>query len=243
MVVSLFFIALFLLYSPLTVAQDNPAAEGPYAQLIIRGATLINGNGAPPQGPIDVVIENNTIKKVQVVGYPGVPINEARRPKLKAGGKEIDATGMYLLPGFIDMHGHIGGTAQGADWDYVFKLWLAHGVTTVREPSGRGIEYTLDLKKRSEKNEIVAPRIFAYTGFGQGKLGVNTDNPLNAIQVGTAASAFTVVSTATSAQLGIGTTSPDFTLDVRGDSNIDGKLTVNNNTVPTLAMVIALGGL
>lgn len=170
----LFFIALFLLYSPLTVAQDNPAAEGPYAQLIIRGATLINGNGAPPQGPIDVVIENNTIKKVQVVGYPGVPINEARRPKLKAGGKEIDATGMYLLPGFIDMHGHIGGTAQGADWDYVFKLWLAHGVTTVREPSGRGIEYTLDLKKRSEKNEIVAPRIFAYTGFGQGKLDVNT---------------------------------------------------------------------
>ena len=96
------------------------------------------------------------------------------RPKLKAGGKEIDATGMYLLPGFIDMHGHIGGTAQGADWDYVFMLWLAHGVTTVREPSGRGIEYTLDLKKRSEKNEIVAPRIFAYTGFGQGKLGVNT---------------------------------------------------------------------
>ena len=170
----LFFIALFLLYSPLIVAQDNPAAEGPYAQLIIRGATLINGNGAPPQGPIDVVIENNTIKKVQVVGYPGVPINEARRPKLKPGGKEIDATGMYLLPGFIDMHGHIGGTAQGADWDYVFKLWLAHGVTTVREPSGRGVAYTLDLKKRSEKNEIIAPRIFAYTGFGQGKLDVNT---------------------------------------------------------------------
>ena len=55
-----------------------------------------------------------------MVGYPGVPINEARRPKLKAGGKEIDATGMYLLPGFIDMHGHIGGTAQGADWDLCF---------------------------------------------------------------------------------------------------------------------------
>ena len=43
---------------------------------------------------------------------------------------------MYLLPGFIDMHGHIGGVSQGADRDYVFKLWLAHGITTVREPSG-----------------------------------------------------------------------------------------------------------
>ena len=66
------------------------------------------------------------------------------------------------------MHGHIGGVSQGADWDYVFKLWLAHGVTTVREPSGRGVEYAVDLKKRSSKNEIIAPRILAYTGFGQG---------------------------------------------------------------------------
>ncbi|MEL0262101.1 MAG: amidohydrolase family protein [Flavobacteriaceae bacterium] len=155
-------------------SQDNPAASGPFNQLIIRGVTLINGNGAPPQGPIDLVIEGDKITKVQVVGYPGVPINEERRPALKSGGKEIDATGMYLLPGFIDMHGHIGGGAQGADWDYVFKLWLAHGVTTVREPSGRGVDYTLDLKRRSEKNEIVAPRIFAYTGFGQGKKEVNT---------------------------------------------------------------------
>ena len=75
---------------------------------------------------------------------------------------------MYVLPGFIDMHGHIGGEPQGADWDYVFKLWLAHGITTIREPSGRGIKYAVDLKKRSKKNEIIAPRILAYTGFGQG---------------------------------------------------------------------------
>jgi hypothetical protein len=169
-----FTLALISCFWTVLYSQDNPAASGPFNQLIIRGVTLINGNGAPPQGPIDVVIEGDKITKVQVVGYPGVPINEVRRPALKSGGKEIDATGMYLLPGFIDMHGHIGGGAQGADWDYVFKLWLAHGVTTVREPSGRGVDYTLDLKRRSEKNEIVAPRIFAYTGFGQGKKEVNT---------------------------------------------------------------------
>ena len=64
------------------------------------------------------------------MGYPGVEIN-SKGPALKEG-KEINAEGMYLLPGFIDMHGHIGGVSQGADWDYVFKLWLAHGVTTVR---------------------------------------------------------------------------------------------------------------
>lgn len=157
------------------IAQTNDSVQGPFSQLIIRGVTLINGNGAPPQGPIDIVVENDRIVKIQVVGYPGVPINESRRPKLASNGKEIDASGMYLLPGFIDMHGHIGGNAQGAEWDYVFKLWLAHGVTTVREPSGRGVDYAVDLKRRSAKNEIIAPRIFAYTGFGQGsKNGIKT---------------------------------------------------------------------
>ncbi len=63
-----------------------------------------------------------------------------RRPKLKEGGKELNCEGMFLLPGFIDMHGHIGGTAQGTPAEYVFKLWMAHGITTIRDPScGNGL--------------------------------------------------------------------------------------------------------
>jgi len=153
------------------ISTIQAQGDGPHSQLIIRGVTLINGNGAPPQGPIDIVVRNNKIDQISVVGYPGIPIDPERRPKLEAGGKELDASGMYLLPGFVDMHGHIGGKAQGADPDYVFKLWMAHGVTTVREPSGRGVDFTMDLKRKSEKNEIIAPRIFAYTGFGQGADG------------------------------------------------------------------------
>ena len=163
----LFLIILFSSYSALAQSK-NYLAEGPYSQLIIRGATLINGNGAPPIGPVDIVIENDKITDIEVVGFPGVEIDESKRPKLNQGGKEINALGMFVLPGFIDMHGHIGGENQGADWDYVFKLWLAHGITTIREPSGRGVKYAVDLKKRSAKNEIIAPRIFAYTKFGQG---------------------------------------------------------------------------
>ena len=163
-------------------AQDNYLGDGPYSQLIIRGVMLINGDGSPPRGPIDIIVENNIIKKIQVVGYPGVPIDESKRPKLKSGGKELDANGMYLLPGFIDMHGHIGGVSQGADWEYVFKLWMAHGVTTVREPSGRSIDWTLDLKKKSKNNKIIAPRIFAYTGFGQTTASFN---PLNDAPIST----------------------------------------------------------
>ena len=159
---------LFLLGVPTDAQTSDYKGEGPYSQLIIRGVTLINGNGAPPIGPVDIVVENNLITRVQTVGYPGVAINPERRPKLKAGGHELNAEGMYLLPGFIDMHGHIGGESQGAEPEYVFRLWMAHGVTTVREPSGRGLDFALKLKRQSEKNEIVAPRIFAYTAFGQG---------------------------------------------------------------------------
>jgi len=180
-VTTLIALALFVLGTTQTLAQ-SAQGDGPHSQLIIRGVMLINGNGAPPQGPIDIVVENNIIKKIQVVGYDGVPIDESKRPKLQAGGKELDCSGMYLLPGFVDMHGHIGGRAQGAEPDYVFKLWMGHGVTTVREPSGRGVDFTMDLKRKSAKNEIVAPRIYAYTGFGQSSA---TFNPLNDIPIST----------------------------------------------------------
>ena len=146
-------------------AQEKYMGDGPYDQLIIRGVMLINGDGSPPRGPIDIVVEGNKIVKIQVVGYPGVKINESRRPKLKEGGKELDASGMYLLPGFVDMHGHIGGSSQGASPEYVFKLWMAHGITTIRQPSGIPAK---KLKKQSAANKIVAPRIFDYVGFGSG---------------------------------------------------------------------------
>jgi len=151
-------------------APDRNEGEGPFEQLIIRGATLINGTGAPPIGPVDIVVENNIIKEVKVVGYPGVAIPDRRRPKAQDGAKIVDASGMYVLPGFVDMHGHTGGSAQGTTPDYVYKLWLSHGITTIREPgSFNGLEWTLRHRAKSEKNEITAPRIKAYCGFGMGR--------------------------------------------------------------------------
>jgi imidazolonepropionase-like amidohydrolase len=156
-------------YSQIKKAPESKDGEGPWPQLIIRGVILINSTGAPPIGPVDIVVERNRIKQVALVGSPGMAINETRRPKLADGGKELNCEGMYLLPGFVDMHGHIGGTEQGTPAEYVFKLWMAHGITTIRDPSaGNGLEWVLDEKKLSNENKITAPRIFAYTAFGQG---------------------------------------------------------------------------
>jgi len=172
----LFFFIFHLSTAQVKKAPERTEGEGPWSQLIIRGVTLINGNGAPPTGPVDVVVTDNRITGVHVVGYPGVEIDADKRPELKEGGKELDATGMFLLPGFIDVHGHIGGKAQGADAEYVFKLWMAHGITTVRDPSaGNGLDWVLDQKQKSAANEITAPRLYAYTAFGQGsKDGIST---------------------------------------------------------------------
>jgi imidazolonepropionase-like amidohydrolase len=152
-----------------TKAPPRAEGEGPFEKLILRGAILIDGTGAPPFGPTDIVIEKNRITHIRTVGYPGLPLDTAARLKPEGTEKILDVHGKYVLPGFVDMHGHIGGVAQGTPAEYVFKLWLAHGITTIREPgSGNGAEWTLEAKAKSDKNEIAAPRIKAYFGFGLG---------------------------------------------------------------------------
>jgi cytosine/adenosine deaminase-related metal-dependent hydrolase len=152
-------------------AQDGEGrefGEGPYSQLIIRGATLIDGAGAPPQGPIDIVVEDGRIVRIVPVGVPGLPIDAEDRPKAETGAREIDASGKYVLPGFINLHGHIHseGTGQAVSPDYIFKLWLMHGITTVRELGNeKGAKWTADLAAASAKNQIVAPRIYPYPVF------------------------------------------------------------------------------
>ena len=146
--------------------------EGQYDQLIIRGAYLIDGTGAPATGPVDVVVEQDRITQVRTVGTPGVKINpDYRTPLITQEGKkvrEIDAHGKYLLPGFVDSHSHIHSptSTQGVSADYIFKLWLGHGVTSVREVfATAGETRLLALKELSNKNAITAPRITAFPYF------------------------------------------------------------------------------
>ena len=142
-------------------AQSRSAGdgEGPFDRMVIRGITVIDGTGAPPRGPMDIVVQNNRITDVSSVGFPGVPMNERGRPA--KGTKEIDGTGLYLMPGFVDAHVHCGG-GQARDPEYVYKLWLAHGVTTVRGVPCGSMDWDLNQRELSAKNQIVAPRIFSY---------------------------------------------------------------------------------
>ena len=148
--------------------------EGPFDKLLIRGATVIEGTGAPPAGPIDILVEGNRITAL----YPGgAPKDEARTVQ-----RVIDAKGMYVLPGFVDTHGHNGDPAKAPQPSYGYKLWLAHGVTTVRGVSfyfGPG-KPDLSDARRSAANTIVAPRLIPYAVFGDKWSGGNPDTPAKA---------------------------------------------------------------
>jgi len=164
---------------PIVAAPDRKPGEGlgPFKRMVIRGVTVIDGTGAAPQGPMDIVIENNQIVNVVNVGAPHVAIDEKRRPP--KGDYEIDGTGMYLMPGFVDNHVHYGSPEKAPEAEYCNKLWLANGITAVRGVPGGPLDWNLKERERSAKNETVAPRIFVYQSEFSGD-GWKTQLPLTA---------------------------------------------------------------
>ena len=122
--------------------------------MAIRNAIVVDGNGTPAAGPKDILIENNKI--TAVVAIDPVSLNHGAR-RLPAD-VEIDAKGKYVLPGLIDAHAHIqderGGIPQPVE--YEFKIWLACGITTVRNV-GSDFTETLALRAKSAAGEIAAP--------------------------------------------------------------------------------------
>lgn len=161
-------------------ARAAGEGDGPYRKLVIRGAMMIPGDGAPPIGPVDIVVEGNRITGVEPAGTPGVPLEPGRKPK--DADREIDATGMWVFPGLIDTHGHNGDPVKAPNASYGYKLWLAHGVTSVRGVPFYFGDYaqTMSDRRHSQDNSIVAPRLFPYAALGDAWSGGAIDSPQKA---------------------------------------------------------------
>ena len=93
--------------------EDRDEGSGPYNRLILRGAYMIDGTGAPAQGPVDIVVENDRITEVRVIGAPKLAIDSDKRPVAMEGDEEIDLSGMFVLPGFVDSHLHLHTMEDG----------------------------------------------------------------------------------------------------------------------------------
>jgi len=146
-------------------AQPRGAAEKTagqqYARLIVRDAMLISGRGTPAEGPVDIVIERDRI--TDIIPTDAVSMgNYGRGWKRPTGDRIIDAKGMYVMPGIVDMHAHIPGDGGrgGTSFEYAYKLWLGHGVTTLRDAgNGAGIERLREHRRLGDLNEMTVPRL------------------------------------------------------------------------------------
>ncbi|MGH7711512.1 MAG: amidohydrolase family protein [Gemmatimonadaceae bacterium] len=179
--------SLALLIGSTTLLAQQPRsfgdlAAGPYNRLVIRGAMVIPGHGGPPAGPYDILIEGNTI--AQMVPFDPVAAERRGTAQRLTGDRSIEANGMYVMPGMIDLHTHIRQLPE--EIEYVYYLKLAMGVTTMVNAADRGYQNAAQEAAKSAKNEILAPRMFPLTGYGTGTTGfsrLDLDNPAKAPEV------------------------------------------------------------
>ena len=145
--------------------RTNVKSGQRYQRLVIRNATVVDGNGTPAAGPKDIVIAGDRIVDIVSLDPVAVRSGTAKRP---VGDVEIDATDKYVLPGLINAHAHVqnerGGVAQPLD--YELKLWLACGITTARDLAS-DTKLTLKLREESNAGTTPAPRILIYPNFNQ----------------------------------------------------------------------------
>lgn len=142
------------------------------AAIVIEGATVIDGTGAPPIEDAVVVIEDGRIAGVGPAGETETPANAER----------LDARGKWITPGLVDAHVHFFQTASiftrpdggrvfedlqsyAEDNAYAkahvaeyFKRYLASGVTAVVDAGGP--MWNFDVREKARETDA-APRVAA----------------------------------------------------------------------------------
>src|SRR5580765_2340341 len=142
----------------------HPAAQQPPSSLVIRGVTLIDGNGHAPLANATVVVEGTRITQAGAGPFAAPP-----------GAQVIDGRGKFLIPGLIDVHVHLaGGSGNRANTQPItpqqelagvraLHTFLYAGVTTIFDAGNQGT-FIFALRDKSRAGAIVSPRIFATGG-------------------------------------------------------------------------------
>lgn len=133
----------------IAITLTMPRAQ-PSTSFVVRNARVITMKGNEVLDRADVVVTNNRIASVGP---------NAAAP---AGAKEIDGSGMTIVPGLIDTHAHLHYSGleifPETKWEYATNL--AYGVTTVYDPSAP----SLDVFAQAEMVEaglMTGPRVYS----------------------------------------------------------------------------------
>lgn len=91
--------------------------------VVLQNVTVVNTRDGSLMQSANVVLDNGVIQRV----IPG-------SVRIEGTASAIDATGKFVVPGFLDMHTHASATLAVPPSD--FPVLLANGITGVREASG-----------------------------------------------------------------------------------------------------------
>jgi imidazolonepropionase-like amidohydrolase len=141
---------------------DRPDAERPSAgdgsTVVVTGATIFDGTGSDPIADGVLVMRDGRVTAVGTAGTVAIPDDAVR----------IDHSGRYLVPGLINVHGHVGvadGLAGGPNVhtrDNVLAqlaLYARYGVTTVVSLGDPGT-HTLPLRATRDSPALRHARLY-----------------------------------------------------------------------------------
>ncbi len=133
--------------APSASRADAPAGAASDSVLVLTNATVITMAGGPQLENQTIVMQAGRIVSV-------APSAEIRVPA-QAQAQTVDATGKFVIPGLWDMHVH---TSREGRARYFWPLFLAHGVTGVRE-MGSYLDTLLYWRSELTRAPLDGPRI------------------------------------------------------------------------------------
>lgn len=126
-------------------------SEKQTSDVLILNATILDVESGEEVPDRMIVISGDTIQAI---------MSMEDRNKFEAS-EVIDAENNYVLPGLWDMHVHFrGGDTLIEENKDLLPLFLAHGVTTVRDAGGDITGSVLDWRKQIASGDLIGPTIF-----------------------------------------------------------------------------------
>jgi hypothetical protein len=132
-----------------------------------RPAIAIVGVNVAPMTTDTAILPDST---VIIEGESIAAIGPRTATRIPAGATVIDARGQWLLPGLADMHVHL----EHIDDPRILQLFVAEGITTVRNMDGR--PFILDWRNRVASGELIGPTIVTAGPIIDGDPPLRADN-------------------------------------------------------------------
>ncbi len=146
--------------------------------LLVRDATVIDVESGKRLPHRAIAVRDGRILAI-------VPSAKARRYEAT---RTIDAAGKYAIPGLWDMHVHFGGgDALIEENRNLLPLYLAHGITAVRDCAGDLSPSVFEWRAATASGELLGPTIYTsgpkiegYKSIWPGDLEIGTEKELDA---------------------------------------------------------------